>query len=139
MDKNFTYINKIVVERPHDPVLGFIQSTRRMTRPKSTTLLFYHPLYKLQDTSLLKPKKKLQKQEKTLFHSVLVEIIMMWCLGVWKDWSCSRNSRTDTNSSKGPSNPASCGSTAQLSHWPEAFVVEILTKQGKEYSPFEFY
>ena len=26
MDKNFTYINESVVERPHDPVLEFIQS-----------------------------------------------------------------------------------------------------------------
>ena len=57
-----------------------------------------------------------------------------WCLGVWKDWSCSRNSRTDTNSSKVLSNPASCSSTAQLSHWLEAFVLEIQTKQEKEYS-----
>ena len=85
-------------------------------------------------TPLLKTKQGIAKARE---NSVLFTTCRhsMWCLGVWKDWSCSRNSITDTNSSKVPSNPASCSSTAQLSHWLEAFVLEISTKQGKEYSP----
>ena len=139
MDKNFTYIDEIVVEKPHDPVLEFIQRAHLAVgeendTPEINNVVVQPPT--LQTTRYASPKTE-QEIAEARENSVpsTTRRDTTWCLGVWKDWSCSRNSRTDTNSSKVPSNPASCSSTAQLSHWLEAFVLEIRTKQGKEYSP----
>ena len=47
----------------------------------------------------------------------------MWCLGVWKDGN--RNSRTDTNSSKVPSNPAAAQFSCHIGWRPLFWKFEL--------------
>ena len=138
MEEKCTYIDEIVVQTPHDAVSEFIERLRASQAvgeedtPNNDAI--EPPTLQL-TTRYASPKTEkeiAEARENSVPLSTRRDTV--WCLGVWKDWSCARNSRPYTKS-KVPSNPASCTSHISLSHWLEAFVLEVRTKHGKEYSP----
>ena len=138
MDEKCTYIDEILVQKPHDSVSEFIEKLRaRQAVGEEDTpnndaiepsMLHLTTRYVSPETD----KEIAEARENAVPLSTRRDTV--WCLGVWKDWSCARNSRPYTNSNV-PSNPASCTSHISLSHWLEAFVLEVRTELGKDCSP----